>query len=133
MKSLEFLNGIQATLHNFFSNDLCLLTQINTIRFYFFASRMSHHDQEFFPCDVKRYDFKEFSYKYLWGLRTYIAKEPINNLEVAKRKLIKLKIAHYSVLVVYYFFVGMFYYFLFKWLGLSNFVQNVFEFLYKFK
>lgn len=94
---------------------------------------MSSYDQEFFPCDVNRYDFKEFSYKYLWGLRTYIAKEPIDNMDAAKRKLIKLKIAHYSVLVVYYFFVGLFYYYFFKLMGLSNFLQNAFQFMYKFK
>ncbi len=89
---------------------------------------MSAYDQEFFPCDVNRYDFKEFSYKYLWGLRTYIAKEPIDNVDAAKRKLIKLKIAHYSVLVVYYFFVGMFYYYLLKLFGVSNFLRNAYQF-----
>lgn len=94
---------------------------------------MTPHDQEFFPCDVNRYDFKEFSYKYLWGLRTYIAKEPIDNMDAAKRKLIKLKIAHYSVLVVYYFFVGLFYYYISKLIGLSDLLENVFNFLYKFK
>lgn len=92
---------------------------------------MSQHDQEFFPCDVNRYDFKEFSYKYLWGLRTYIAKEPIDNMDAAKRKLVRLKIAHYSVLVVYYFFVGLFYYYLFKLFGVNSFVQNAVKFLYK--
>ncbi|KAJ6641422.1 Fatty acyl-CoA reductase wat [Pseudolycoriella hygida] len=96
-------------------------------------ARMSPYDQEFFPCDVNRYDFKEYSYKYLWGLRTYIAKEPIDNLEAAKRKLIKLKIAHYSVLVVYYFFVGLFYYYLFQLFGVNTFLRNCLEYLLKFK
>lgn len=108
---------------------IIVASEMNSI----FASRMISHDQEFFPCDVQRYDFKEFSYKYLWGLRTYIANEPINNLEAAKRKRIKLKIAHYSVLVVYYLFVGLFYYQICKLFGVNKFLQNVFDFFYKLK
>lgn len=88
---------------------------------------MSLHDQEFFPCDVSRYDFKEFSYKYLWGLRTYMLKEPIDNIDAARRKLFILRIAHYVVLVFYYFFVAVFYYTLFKLIGLNNYVQNVYQ------
>lgn len=91
---------------------------------------MSTHDQEYFPCDVNRYDFKEYSYKYLWGLRTYIVKEPIDNVDAARRKLFKLRIAHYFVLVFYYFFIAVFYYHVFQLLGLNNYLRHVYRFLF---
>lgn len=63
---------------------------------------MTPFDREYFPCGVKRLDFPAFGTHYGLGLREYIANEKPDTLPAARKKLVKLRIVHYSVLVVFY-------------------------------
>lgn len=90
------------------------------------VSSMSQEDREYFPIDVDRFNWQKFAPKYAIGLRKYIAKEPMDNLDRAKRKLEKLRIAHYCVLVIYYSLLAIFYFYLFKLCGINAYAQRVY-------
>ncbi|XP_058829529.1 fatty acyl-CoA reductase wat-like [Topomyia yanbarensis] len=73
---------------------------------------MLQEDREFFAADAKNLKWSYFFHTYLLGLRRYILRESLNNLEQAKKKYLKLKIAHgfllgfiYSVFLVIIYFV----------------------------
>ncbi|KAL1379276.1 hypothetical protein pipiens_015019 [Culex pipiens pipiens] len=63
---------------------------------------MTADDQTFFPVDIRRVKWAEFFPTYLLGLRKYIVRESLDNLEQAKRKFRLLKAAHYVVLALIY-------------------------------
>ncbi|XP_001868544.2 fatty acyl-CoA reductase wat [Culex quinquefasciatus] len=63
---------------------------------------MTADDQTFFPVDIRRVRWAEFFPTYLLGLRQYIVRESLDNLEQAKRKFRLLKAAHYVVLALVY-------------------------------
>ena len=56
---------------------------------------MDKHDHQFFPMDARKVVWIDYMHKYIKGLRVYLAKEDINNLNVAKRKAVTLKRLHY--------------------------------------
>lgn len=86
---------------------------------------MTPHDRNYFPVDVGRLDWDKFSPKYALGLRMYIAKEPMDNLEQARRKFVKLQAAHYAILVVYYVLMAGFYYLILRQMGVVGFCRNL--------
>ncbi|XP_058825901.1 fatty acyl-CoA reductase wat-like [Topomyia yanbarensis] len=77
---------------------------------------MSQQDRDFFPANVKNLKWGDFFRTYVLGVRKYIIRESLDNLEQAKKKFFKLKIAHglligclyFGLLViVYLFFRGL--------------------------
>lgn len=63
---------------------------------------MNTSDRAFFPCDLDAFYWKDYSYKYALGIKSYVLKENLNNVEDAKSKQFKLRIAHMVVLGIYY-------------------------------
>lgn len=63
---------------------------------------MSEDDKECFPADIKLVKWADFMHIYVLGLRKYILKENLNNLEQALKKFRLLKLAHYTVKTVAY-------------------------------
>lgn len=70
-------------------------------------------------------DFLAFAPKYAHGLRMHMAKEPMDNLEQARRHYTRQKIAHYTVLVVYYSLIAGFYYLVLRQIGVVGFVRSL--------
>lgn len=85
---------------------------------------MNVRDRAYFPTGVEGFNFKENAEGYVLGLRKYMAKESLDNLDLAKKKNKQLKILHYFVLTFYYLLLIVFYYFLFRLIGVNSFVQN---------
>lgn len=63
---------------------------------------MSEDDKECFPADIKLVKWADFMHIYVLGLRKYILKENLNNLDQALKKFRILKLAHYTVKTVAY-------------------------------
>lgn len=78
---------------------------------------MNKSDQAFFPCDLELFHWKDFSYKYALGIKNYVLKENLNNVEDAKRKQFKMKIGHYGVLAAYYLGWTIFWYAVLRFSG----------------
>jgi len=60
-------------------------------------SRMTPLDQELFDFNIARLDWHSVLKSSVRGLRLHFAKEPLDNLEVAKKRYRRLKIAHYTL------------------------------------
>lgn len=82
---------------------------------------MTPFDRDYFAVGAKRLDFPAFSTAYALGMRTYISKEKMDNLDAARRKFFWLKVMHYASLVVYYGLIAAFYYLLLRKLGVIAF------------
>lgn len=86
---------------------------------------MDERDRKFFPVDVGHFSWQQFAPAYSYGIRKYIAKEPIENVGKARQKMFYFRIAHYVVLVFYYAFLAIFYYYVMKFVGLDSYAKNV--------
>lgn len=88
--------------------------------------RMSLADREFFPCDVRRFSFRNYCPAYLLGMRKYIGGEDMNvSQEQAKARFWRLKWLHRLVLGVYYAFLATVIYNVLKFFGYIDTVQYV--------
>lgn len=85
---------------------------------------MDERDRKFFPVDVGSFSWQKFAPAYSLGIRKYIAKETMENLDSAKRKYFYFQIAHYTTLVFYYAFLATFYYYVMKFCGLDSYAKN---------
>ena len=65
-------------------------------------SRMSKYDQDFYPSDVRRFNWSAFTLQYNNGLRVYISMEKLTISEASKRRYFYMKVAHVFVLILYY-------------------------------
>lgn len=86
---------------------------------------MTPFDRKYFPVVDGNMNFLDFAVRYATGLRMHMAKEPMDNLEQARRKYTRQKIAHYSVLVVYYALISGFYYFILRQIGVVGFIRSL--------
>ena len=87
---------------------------------------MTPADRQYFPSDVRQYDWKEFSYNYYLGLLRYIGKEKLDDSEACNRRMQKLVIAHYAVLIVYYLLIALFWYSMSHLFGLNGFIKRTY-------
>lgn len=87
-------------------------------------ARMSKIDQDFFPSDVRRYKWSEFTYNYNHGLRMYIGREPICVADTAKKRYNNMVIAHYFLLLIYYGFHVFVFGFIAMKMGFFNYLQQ---------
>lgn len=60
-------------------------------------SRMTPLDQDLFDFNIAKLDWQSVFRTCMQGLRVHFAKEPLDNLPVAKKRYRRLKIAHYTV------------------------------------
>lgn len=74
---------------------------------------MGKKDKELFDCDLKSLDWQEFCKGYVLGSRRFLLKEPIENLEVARRNL---SYVYYRNLSLQVLFIAMGIYFLVSWI-----------------
>lgn len=103
---------------------LCELTYQNLFS-------MTPADRQYFPSDVRQYDWKEFSYNYYLGLLRYIGKEKLDDSDACNRRMQKLVIAHYAVLIVYYLLIALFWYSMSHLFGLNGFIKRTYaDFFY---
>lgn len=100
---------------------------LNKIMIFVYNFRMDERDRLYFPIDIGHFNWNKFTPHYTLGIRKYIAKESLENMDRAKRKHFQLKIAHYVVLVVYYSLLATFYYYLLKLFGVTSYFQNLFN------
>lgn len=63
---------------------------------------MSKEDQAFFGFDVWAFCMYDNCREYTLGLRTHVMKESLNNLDVARKKFLMQRFAHYVILMLYY-------------------------------
>lgn len=90
---------------------------------------MTPDDRIYFPSDVRKYNFYDYRYIYYLGMRGYLVKEILFDLDKAKRKMLIMKCAHVFVLFIYYLIIGSFVYFVLKYFGFLKYFHNSFLFL----
>lgn len=83
-------------------------TQISaklSLQFYFSMSKI---DQQYFHCDIFRFNAIDYSRDYVLGLRTYLAREPFNEQHIngAKRRYMILRLISYVRSMFYYGVLG---------------------------
>lgn len=86
---------------------------------------MSEEDQKFFPCNIFTFDLNGFLGEYGLGLRTYIANEPLDNLDAGFKRLARLRAAYYAVSFLHYIAKGYFIYLLLHMTGLTYFINII--------
>lgn len=91
--------------------------------------RMQLADRKYFPCDVRLFNFRDYSPTYIRGMRKYIGHEDVEtNQHLARAKYRKLRILHKLVLVIYYTFLAMMFYFLLKFFGFIGVMERTIPF-----
>lgn len=70
--------------------------------------RMSQADEHAFQMDIKKIDWIEYLHTMVLGMRLYIAKDEINTIPTAKKRMRKLVVAHF--LLKYALFAFIIYY-----------------------
>lgn len=97
-------------------------------QFHKVLAQMSEEDQTLFPCDVTKIDWKEFLGNNLIGLRTHVMKEKLDNLEEAKKKYNRQRMAHYVFLAIWYLLLAFMAYKLLEVLGVIESTGRLFDF-----
>lgn len=116
------MNSIKGKFHDIET----FSANINSQHFFFFFSilgRMSVDDQKFFPSDASKYNWNEYRYNYYLGLLRYIGLETLDDFAPAKSRMMKFKIAHFFVLIIYYAILASIYYFIGHLLGINDTIR----------
>lgn len=87
---------------------------------------MSEDDKLCFPADVRIVNWKDFVHIYCLGLRKYILKEDMNNLDQALKKFRILRLSHYTLLAVLYSTMCLILYLALQWFW-SRWVSSYFQ------
>lgn len=85
---------------------------------------MTAHDQKFFPSDARKYSWNEYRYNYHLGLLRYIGLDTLDDFGPARKRMLKFKIAHFFVLVVYYALLASIYYFIGHMVGINDIIRS---------
>ncbi|XP_062549903.1 fatty acyl-CoA reductase wat-like [Armigeres subalbatus] len=88
-------------------------------------SHMTEDDRKYFFCEIRKIDWKDFLAQNIMGLRMYIMKEKMDNLEQAMKQYKRRCMAHVTILVGWYFLVGFVVYKLLDVAGLLNVAQRL--------
>lgn len=91
---------------------------------------MSKEDKIFFQCDVTKFSLLDYAYTYMVGLKTYIAKEPLDNYDAAKKKYFLLTIAYYAVWTLNYSLLTCLIYLILHLTGSSYYLKIIFNNLF---
>lgn len=92
---------------------------------------MTTDDKIYFPSDIRKYNFQDYSIVYYLGLRQYIIKEHTFDLKRAKTKVTIVKYIHKLVLCGYYGIIGTIVYFLLNSFGIITYLYSLYELLVK--
>lgn len=85
---------------------------------------MTKDDHKFFPSDVRKYDWDQYRYNYHLGLLRYVGKETVADVEVARKRLFKFRVAHFVVLIFYYMMWAAFYFYLGRLFGINRAIES---------
>lgn len=95
---------------------------------------MNEYDKKFFPSDVRKFDWDKFCTSYALGIMHYLGKDDLEDFGPARRMTRIFRIAHFFVLVFYYSLLGLFYFYLGRFLGINQLfssyadcIKNIFE------
>lgn len=77
-------------------------------------------DRALFDFDISNLNWEEFFYTYVRGIRLYLIKDTFETIEEGKRKQAWLKVAHYSIVSVFSFFLFQFAWAITRWVGLFS-------------
>lgn len=61
---------------------------------------MKGQDKDLFEFSMSRLNWDMYFYTYTRGLRVYLLKDPLDTIDKGAVKIRKLKIAHYSIVVI---------------------------------
>lgn len=92
--------------------------------FFAFLFRMNDYDKQYFPSDVRKFQWDSYCYDYNLGLLRYIGNEVLNDFEPARRRMRKFYIAHFFVLVIYYSLLAIFYFYMGRLFGINNLIAS---------
>lgn len=67
-------------------------------------NRLKRQDKELFEFSMKNLDWDMYFYTYTRGGRVYLLKDPLDTVDKGANKVMKLRIAHYSLLLVLGYF-----------------------------
>lgn len=84
---------------------------------------MTAGDQQIFPSDIRNVKWTDYNAKYCLGLRVYFGKDPLNTVDAARKRKIKLKVIHYIVVTLYYMFSAWFWYNVLGLIGYQKYVH----------
>lgn len=85
---------------------------------------MDEYDKQYFPSDVRKFQWDSYCYNYNLGLLRYIGNEELGDFEPARRRMRKFYIAHFFVLVVYYSLLATFYFYLGRLFGINGLIAS---------
>lgn len=88
---------------------------------------MTESDHKVFPCDIKNVLWSDFNETYALGVRVFYAKDPLNTLPQATRRLFWMKILHYTVRTIYLSAVFTLDYYILKFFGVIDFVEKFYS------
>ncbi|KAF3424512.1 hypothetical protein E2986_09267 [Frieseomelitta varia] len=63
-------------------------------------NKMNSVDKEIFCVNVQNLDWDEYFYQYVRGLRLYILKDPMDTLQASQKRIRKLRVAHYLIVLI---------------------------------
>ncbi|KAK5638969.1 hypothetical protein RI129_013264 [Pyrocoelia pectoralis] len=66
---------------------------------------MSLKDRQLFNFDMESHNWEEYAATYGHGLRVYLLKDPMDTVPQAKKRQMKLKVAHYTITLILLFII----------------------------
>lgn len=85
---------------------------------------MCEYDKQFFPSDVRKFNWDAYCYNYNLGLLKYIGNETLDDFEPARRRMRKFYIAHFFVLCIYYSLLATFWFYFGRLFGINNLISS---------
>lgn len=58
---------------------------------------MTEYDRKFYICDPRVVDWKKYYIVYVLGARLHLIRDPFSNYKEACRRMVRLRITHYTV------------------------------------
>lgn len=88
---------------------------------------MHVYDREYFPCDVRKYNWDTYSFNYYHGIKRYLGNDDINQTQKYVFKAKVLTVVHLIIKTLYYMFLSYLGYIILKKVGLFNYIANIFD------
>lgn len=106
---------------------VCARILISISDFFRLTPRMNEYDKQYFPCDVRKFQWDSYCYNYNLGLIRYIGNETLDDFEPARRRMRRFYIAHFFVLVIYYSLLAIFYFYLGRLFGINGLIASLID------
>lgn len=76
--------------------------------------KLDERDKKLFNFDMEKLDWKKYVQDNVIGIRVILMKDPLSTIPEAKKRQKLFKIAHYSIIYIFYATVALFVYYLFS-------------------